>query len=98
MKDRIGIFFVFLVGVILISTSQYLSWTPLKAGTIEGLQGRYFIPISPLFVLLFYPGSILQNKVLSRYGFPVKIVFYGSISVSLFCTIAVLIKRYYWPG
>lgn len=36
----------------------WLDWTPLNAQVIEGIQGRYFMPILPL--LLF----MLQNKII----------------------------------
>ncbi|HEX5033548.1 MAG TPA: hypothetical protein VFW62_03635, partial [bacterium] len=32
----------------------YLTWSPLEASTILGLQGRYFIPIVPALALVFY--------------------------------------------
>lgn len=36
--------------VLLIATSLYMQWTDIAASTysIEGLQGRYFLPILPL--------------------------------------------------
>ncbi|MCX5634369.1 MAG: DUF2142 domain-containing protein [Planctomycetota bacterium] len=95
LKNRVLIFFVFLAGVILIFTSQYLSWTLPKASLIEGLQGRYFIPVCPLLLMLLYNQKISQIKVLNKFVFPVKMGFYLSITVSLICTIAVVIKRYY---
>ncbi len=39
--------------LVVISASQYLTWTPVGADRIEGLQGRYFIPAAPLALLLF---------------------------------------------
>ncbi|HET7712061.1 MAG TPA: DUF2142 domain-containing protein [Thermoanaerobaculia bacterium] len=35
-----------------ISLSQYLVWTPVCSDTIEGMQGRYFLPIVPLILAL----------------------------------------------
>ncbi len=32
----------------LVVLSQYLTWTPAGAGFIEGVQGRYFLPLVPL--------------------------------------------------
>jgi hypothetical protein len=37
-----------------LSLSQYLAWTPLGAAGIEGLQGRYFLPLLPAGTLLLY--------------------------------------------
>jgi uncharacterized membrane protein len=43
---------VFLATLLLLSLSQYLIWTPVGGTSIEGLQGRYFIPVVPLALLL----------------------------------------------
>lgn len=59
-----------------LSFSQYVAWTPLGAGFIEGLQGRYFLPLAPAAALLLYnrrlagrwpagPGAGLRFGVLS---------------------------------
>ncbi len=40
--------------LLLLSLSQYLSWTPLGADRIDGLQGRYFLPLLPAGALLLY--------------------------------------------
>jgi uncharacterized membrane protein len=44
----------------IIVTSQYLTWTPVGAPTITGLQGRYFIPLAPAVL------SLLHNRRLCR--------------------------------
>jgi uncharacterized membrane protein len=36
------------LSMLLISVSQYLIWTPPGAGYIDGMQGRYFLPLLPL--------------------------------------------------
>jgi uncharacterized membrane protein len=38
--------------VLLLSTTLYLTYTPVGLNKIEGIQGRYFIPLLPLFILL----------------------------------------------
>lgn len=45
------------IGGILVTFT--LSWTPVSLDYIDGVQGRYFLPILPLFLLLF------QNKTFS---------------------------------
>lgn len=42
---------VFLTCMALLYTSLYVQWTPLQNPSIEGIQGRYFIPIIPLLAL-----------------------------------------------
>ena len=44
----IGIFIATAVGVVL---SQYMIWSIVCGDTIEGVQGRYFLPIVPLALL-----------------------------------------------
>lgn len=46
----------------LISTSLYIQWTPYKNSLINGIQGRYFIPIFPL-VLIFISNLIHKGKI-----------------------------------
>lgn len=44
----------------LIFTSLYVQWTSVKATSIAGIQGRYFIPILPLIGIVI--GSIIKTK------------------------------------
>jgi uncharacterized membrane protein len=37
-----------------ISTSQYLLWTAVGADHVDGIQGRYFLPLAPAAALLFH--------------------------------------------
>jgi uncharacterized membrane protein len=48
--SRFGIFIVIALSYVLVNLLLYLTWTPVGAGTIQGVQGRYFIPL-----LLFLP-------------------------------------------
>ncbi|HEX6864509.1 MAG TPA: DUF2142 domain-containing protein, partial [Thermoanaerobaculia bacterium] len=51
----------------LVSASQYASWTPYGAKHVEGIQGRYFIPLAPAAAWIFHtrrPPSTLLNRVL----------------------------------
>lgn len=45
--------FVF-VSVFLIALSLYVSWNPVGAISLEGIHGRYFIPLLPVLLLAFY--------------------------------------------
>ena len=51
----------------LVSASQYASWTPYGAKHVEGIQGRYFIPLAPAAAWIFHtrraPATFL-NRVL----------------------------------
>ena len=54
--------------IMLIFTSLYLQWTPLKSNIIEGIQGRYFIPliipISYIFIKKEKEKSINANLIM----------------------------------
>ena len=41
--------------VVMVYDAQYVSWTPVGEGIIEGVQGRYFFEILPFFALLGAP-------------------------------------------
>ncbi|MPN12699.1 hypothetical protein SDC9_160018 [bioreactor metagenome] len=48
--NRLGVFIVIALGYVLVNLLLYLTWTPVGAGLIQGVQARYFIPL-----LLFLP-------------------------------------------
>lgn len=48
LATRIAAWAVILVSCLLISLSQYLVWTRVGANAIEGMQGRYLLPLAPL--------------------------------------------------
>lgn len=45
--------------VFLIFFSMFIAWTPIGYGSIEGVQGRYFLPILPLLYV------IVRNKIVT---------------------------------
>ena len=52
-KNRFIIFSALFSGIAIFVTMAYIGWTPVGEKTVWGIQGRYFIPLSPLFFLLF---------------------------------------------
>jgi len=50
--QAVWILLVVLATILLIFTSLYVHWTSIGANTIQGMQGRYFLPILPLVMLL----------------------------------------------
>lgn len=75
---------ILLANGVLLMTLMYLYWTPVGAPIIQGVQGRYLIPLAPLAALLFANRSI-GDLTRNRWFAP---VFYGvtwtMLSVSLF--------------
>ncbi len=67
--QRIMIFGVILFGLLTIATGIYIVSNPFAYGQIDGIQGRYFIPLGPLFGLIIFnrviriPGVILNILV-----------------------------------
>ena len=51
-KDKVFIGIV-LVLVFFATPAMLLSWTKVGSQTVEGLQGRYYLPVLPLIIMLF---------------------------------------------
>jgi uncharacterized membrane protein len=49
--ERVTLAIVFTATLLVLALSQYLVWSPVGGVDIEGLQGRYFLPIVPLALL-----------------------------------------------
>jgi len=67
----LSVFLLYIVGVMI---SMYIFWTPPKNSIIEGVQGRYFIPIVPL---LLYLAASLRRPEWGR----LDRLFTGSVTV-----------------
>lgn len=94
LTEKSIFFTITLATASLISTLLYLSWTEVGSKIINDIQGRYFIPISPLLFLLFY-----SNRIFSRIN-ENKLNFLNSFLISLcnfylIWTSVVIFKRYY---
>jgi uncharacterized membrane protein len=76
---------------IVIATLLYLTWSPIGGERVSGIQGRYFIPIAPLFFLLFY-NQRLRLKSFERFAAPIV---YLTVTFSLVITLWSIIMRYY---
>jgi uncharacterized membrane protein len=98
--DRVLIIGMCVATVVLIATSQYISYTGFRAKMIRGIQGRYFIPLAVASLLVLYNRKVnVSEKV---FGMKVNVSEKGfSIIVILFCTMVLavtgqtLIDRYY---
>ncbi|NOR87917.1 MAG: DUF2142 domain-containing protein [Bacteroidales bacterium] len=89
-----GVIMVFLIppfiGVVFIfSFTMYLSWTEVGAARIDNLQGRYFIPIVPLLLMLFYNRRWNQKVII------IQLVTIIYILISIAVTLYALINWYY---
>ncbi len=64
----------------LIFTSLYMQWNDSIDLAIKGIQGRYFIPLIPLIVLLVFPkiklkSDLSQESILKISGITISIVY-----------------------
>ncbi len=91
-RQRLFIAGLFALLAALIFTIQYLSYTPVGKRSIDSVQGRYFIPFAPLFLLLFKSRrisySIDENTFVRR-------LLIGFIIFVHVTSAALLIHRYY---
>ena len=53
--------------VLLISTALYIYCTTTYQNSIVGIQARYFIPLLPLVMLIFY-GNVVKNQYVVKAG------------------------------
>ncbi|MGD0464572.1 MAG: DUF2142 domain-containing protein [Tepidisphaeraceae bacterium] len=73
---------------LLVFTLVYLTFTPVGGRSINGLQGRYLIPATPPFLLMFYPSPRPRRFNVG----PFVTAFSAVFSVY---ALAVLVRRFY---
>lgn len=93
IRLKTGLLICTFITVIAILTAQYVTWTTLEATSLNGMQGRYLLPVAP-FLALALSGKVTQDKFarLKSALFIAILLFpvYSSIEV-----IGGLFKRYY---
>jgi uncharacterized membrane protein len=92
VKDRIILFGTFLLALWIVLTSQFIMWTPVGVNVILGVQGRYFIPIVPVFLLMFYNKHVYLRKKFNYIHAGLVVLCCFSLATSLLITA----KRYYF--
>jgi uncharacterized membrane protein len=91
-----SIFCLILVASILgILTALYLTWNPVGAKIIEGVQGRYFIPISPLLFLLLYNNKVSLSE--KQKNCAKSVVVFALIFILLVTTQSIFLRYYPSP-
>ncbi len=89
LKQKIIAGLILIAGYTAVFLALYLDWTPIGKLYIRGIQGRYFIPLLPLFLFL-----IPNRKVrLRSRSWPVIFTVFSCLV--LLVTVVTLIKRYY---
>jgi uncharacterized membrane protein len=90
LSSRLTALVVFMISLLGILTSLYLTWNRLQAPIISGLQGRYLIPIAPLAVIPFYR---LKSRWNTEPGIGKFTIYYLIAILSI--TVWTLVNRYY---
>jgi TRAP-type C4-dicarboxylate transport system permease small subunit len=57
-KHKLLSWFICLLVLVLTMLIMLLSWTPLSSQVVEGVQGRYFLPILPLALMTLPNGYV----------------------------------------
>ncbi|MBP2045679.1 DUF2142 domain-containing protein [Methanobacterium aggregans] len=97
-KQKIITMIPFSIISFLIFLAIYTTWGQISAYLIGGVQGRYFIPIAPMFFLIFYNNRekiVLKGKKinLSPKNLPLFIIIILSIYLSF--SIFQIVTRFY---
>ncbi|WP_197484656.1 DUF2142 domain-containing protein [Phormidesmis priestleyi] len=91
LSSKLTILFVLGATVTLIHLLMYLVWTTVGGTDVLGVQGRYFIPTSPLFFLLLYNQRFSFD--ISEKSFQRLIIYYSVFA--LLSSLIAMIARYY---
>lgn len=75
----------------LIFTSLYVQWTTVGQTSIAGIQGRYFLPILPLVMLLL--GSVIKVKSLYNEEKVTKFVAISILVLQIFTISQILVEH-----
>lgn len=65
LSMRICSIAIFVVCTMAIIVSLWMDWTPIESQVIQGVQGRYFLPVLPLVLLAMHGNAIVSNRNLA---------------------------------
>jgi hypothetical protein len=89
--QRAGLLAVVVACLLLVSASQYATFTPFGARHVEGLQGRYYIPVAAagMWVLhLRRPNLGISPRALGASAMAAVVIGYGIV-------VRTLLDRFY---
>lgn len=88
--DRVVFIATFLIIVMLIFTSLYIQWTAVSAPIIDGVQGRYFLPVL-LLVPIMFCGK--DNKKLRATLISERAVLCYSVVVNIVALVTIFVQN-----
>lgn len=80
---------VLLFSLLTISLSQYIAWTAIGAATIDGVQGRYFLPLGPLAL------AMIASRRHTTMSVRARLVVLGIVLLTNSIALATIARRYY---
>lgn len=83
---------VILSCIFLIFFALYITWTPMNSSAVEGVQGRYFIPLLPLINLFFISRRKENNTIIRN----INSLLYITIFVNLYVIFPYIYFTRYW--
>lgn len=84
MRDKVWCALIFLGVVLAAAGAMLLSWTTRGASEIEGVQGRYFLPVLPLLLLA------LRNNRITMENSPRRLLLCGFAVLNFYTVLRVL--------
>lgn len=97
-KQKLISLAIFIIIFLLVCAFVYISWTVVGQNIIDGIQGRYFIPILPmLFLLLFKIRNFdnYENKIFLKVQNNFNSIIIVYTVIYLLITILIFIMSYY---
>jgi uncharacterized membrane protein len=99
LKQKIVCLIIALSSIFAIVTFEYLTYNPLGINFIYGIQGRYFIPIAPIIILIFYNKkeyiTLFNKKFPLKMDNIVKTMIIAAIIILLSYTLLMFLILYY---
>ena len=90
VREIIIFIFVVLAVIALVFTSLFVQWTSYGSDKIDGVQGRYFLPIIPIAFILI--GNFIGRKSKEDSEIFEKIALIGCIFVSFMSLMELFVK------
>ena len=78
IKDRLWIWFICLVIFGALMFSMLLAWTPKSSNMVQGVQGRYMLPLLPVFLFT------LKNQKVVRTGTDDRLILYTMMAADVY--------------
>lgn len=78
IKDRLWTWFICLVIFAALMFSMLLAWTPKSSNMVQGVQGRYMLPLLPIFLFT------LKSKKVVRTTADDRLVLYTMVAADVY--------------